>query len=1305
MYSTKNAQYGSREGNYGLPSKPPSQLAKRTTHGTQITLGQKNLPRVIPSFALPKVLRDPRQPGPKRHTAIVTRPPKSSATLSSTSTLHGAVQKSQSRSLLATKQQGHPQIRSLNDKLIKGPSQTTAETKAFCFSSNTPSCASIQKPAPKCTLKPAPKITPHVAPKSAHEAVVNVTPRCTARATPRTIVETIPKTAPRTLSDKPPSLKKTITSITRPFPPPSKKTAPAKAIASKSPSGCGIVKSKPKPKSPFLPKVLSQPLARRRSASMTSKTAATATEAEHANADHATKAGGNIFTSGRLPQKKRSSISMTSPDAPSPTTPHGDTRLTSAASESSRETSRKIIMKKRRDRAPVESIQLFEISQIQETGLADSHSVGSTHPKLDSETTVVDTNDNVVLMSQSGSFEKMVRFDRNPQTWDCESTHAVDAKGEAAKSVQNIPRHRQALNPRSSIRLQSTLQKEHAHSTVLPSVVSVKKHVVFRNDSPVFPSSQPIEALFSGVNTALVPGWFEAFNALSGLEFSHLCSIQALQKQIQYIWRSETLLSSGAITSTSTPDVLENVAQRLRIGAFCAVSFQGRYFVVIYPSHCQVMSLGSFGLEQPTGTDASLYYFIFEIEPEAVPPMLPIDPVPDPKFHERKLVYERLFSFDYQRLLPTNASDPHTLHAFYLVFPPSKIDMMSAFCSWLRECNPKCRILTSQQPGHMDIFRREAKCGTLVIHDNALSLIRHMPTMFVLLATNNSAINFWSFSDASQLFPLVPSTTEPGIRSSPAKLSMTPILERGAAILVTPTFILFKTHRFVPLLQWFKDKSSDDWAYRIVVPAGVTDLMLELAAQDGITNNVRQDRYRAWELLCELTEEGIHPEDDLCGSKVVVAPDLIHPYDEQSLINWFSTWSILNIDRHREFFVLATHETDRRSFTHVVLPPVDFKSPSKSTPNTIYESSSLTALRSLDDQEMTDAPTGPPTGPRAFNSRLLPNDRGATIHRYLEKLHDKNRDSFLLLYHKPVACYNIETSNQFDDPWADYSTTFNGWFKFLRPFNWKKRAYAGMFYTPAKLDSGTSKFTPNKPWIGIYRPAHPSRWLHSHSEDGGHEIIIWDPNACLLPKRQTEELFISDLDNAHQQFIEFLKDQAAIKGQGTYIESVWITGFNLPSHYHGLPIDATLLTIENAMERPIEFLPSSPAQLKQAGFIKVQDSNAQPPSIADSFTATKTGPEPSMPPTNKPQYMVVHPPPPLESDGTSTEYRNHFYDAVTEAVQKNGRNSVFKYLFMPTTVWYKSLRYEQRDYSHIMVLSWGQAFKNLGIFNRKKGET
>ncbi|KAL1900861.1 hypothetical protein Cpir12675_000737 [Ceratocystis pirilliformis] len=1251
MYITKNAQYGSREGKYGLPSKPPSQLAKRTIHDTQTTLGQKNLPRVAPSFALPKVLRDPQQPGPKRHAAIVPRPPKSSATLSSASTLHRAVQKPQSRSLIASKQQGHPQIRSLNGKLIKGTSQPTARPKSFYFSSNTLSytAASIQKPASIYEPKPAPKITPQVAPKAVQNAVVKVTTRYTARATLKTIVETIPKTAaPRALSDKPPSLKKTITSITRPFPSPSKYTAPAKAIASKSPSGCGIVKSKPKPKSTFLPKVLSQPLARR-SASMTSKTA-TAKEAEHINPDHATKAGGNIFTSGRLPQKKRSSISVTSPDAPSPTTPHGDTRLTSAASESSRETSRKVIMKKRRDRAPVESIQLFEISQIQETGLADSSSVGSTHPKLDSEATVVDTNGNVVLMSQAGSFEKMVRFDRNPQTWDCESTHAVDAKGEAATSVQNIPRHRQALNPRSSIRLQSTLQKEHAHSTVLPSVVSVKKHVVFRNDSPAFPSSQPIEASFSGVNTALVPEWFEAFNALSGLEFSHQCSIQALQKQIQYIWRSETHLSSGTITSTSTSDALNNVAQRLRIGAFCAISFQGRYCVVIYPSHCQVMRPGSFGLEQPTGTDASLYYFIFEIEAEAVPSILPIDPVPDPKFHERNLVYERLFSFNYQRLLPTNASDPHILHAFYLVFPPSKIDMMSAFCNWLRECNPKCRILTSQQPGHMEIFRREAKCGTLIIHDNVLSLIRHMPTMFVLLATNNSAINFWSFSDASQLFPLVPSITEPGIRSSPAKLSMTPILERGAAILITPTFILFKTHHFVPLLQWFKNKSSHDWAYRIVVPAGVTDLMLELAAQDGITNHMRQDRYRAWELLCELTEEDTYPEDDTYGSKVVIAPDLIHQYDEQSLINWFSTWSILNIDRHREFFVLATHETDRRSFTDVVLPPVDFKSQTTSNPDTAYESSSLTALQSLDDQEMADAPTGLPARPsKAFGSKLLPNDRGATIHRYLEKIHEKNRDSFLLLYNKPVACYNIESSDQFEDPWADYSTTFNVWFNFLRPFNWKKRAYAGIFYTPAKLDSDASKFTPSKPWIGIYRPAHPSRWLQSHSGDGSHEIIIWDPNACFLPKRQTEELFISDLDHAHQQFIQFLKDKATIKGQGTYIESVWITGFNLSSHYHGLPIDATLLTIENAMERPIEFLPSSPAQLKQAGFIKVQDSNTQPPPIADSFTATKTGPEPSMPFTNRPQYMVVHPPPPLESDGTSTEYRNHFYDAVTEA--------------------------------------------------------
>lgn len=844
--------------------------------------------------------------------------------------------------------------------------------------------------------------------------------------------------------------------------------------------------------------------------------------------------------------------------------------------------------------------------------------------------------------------------------------------------------------------------------------------------------ARKIEVSLDGIPKTSGEPWFTDLMKSKEISFTHTCVAKNLAFQLENI--ASAKLGAGNIRSDSSSEALENVAARLRLGSFGAVCFRDGYIIVVYPSRCNDWKADGFAAGATSPSEVDLSYMLFARGFDENPPPDQVQPLEPPAdgtpLGDRALVWQQILGFDYRRLLPKDlvkeGEPTKKRHAFFLVFPPSREAELDALCLYLRSCDRECLIYTNRE-GAWEYILKNPGLYTIIIHEATSWALRRLTNVHNLIPASDSRVTFWRATTAMTAHSDVP-LGESERWTPPGKIGLHRMLPSGKAILVTPSFLLTQPCRAAQFLIWYSERiaqSRHTRTNKIVVARGVCDYVREVADQRWMRHKsagasvgertgeacgvLREDceaTEAAWMTLRELFESS---RSGGCGrdpllAPIVCAPDELAPCDEQSLVNWFGWWSLMNLDAYRCFIVLGTDEADMGDGTAATfttrLPTYN--------PDMISDPEG--GVHDVTSQVAANC------GESKFICRRLPNDHPNSITSFLEGLNERYMynapyKTLAMIYKFPVG-FSCDESRRVSPDSHPRLRSFPSWFGFLRPYTrWLsvgefkppiagavKFVYGGLFYTPLDESDGSHSVrhegqNPRHPWLAFYRPARP-HLLSKKKHDGMYELIIWDwttPSKYPPSKFDGGDTVTDDkLSMAQRQLIDLISKKTGEKNAGSVLENVWLGGpksATLDAH----PMDVTLGFLEEIMEDTRFAIPATEMQLRDANYRKVvPQSQAQPLAPESPVMAARDD--------DVVHSDIFHPP---RGNGTvqPSRYKNVLFEQAQEVQRSRGvsKDGTFSFRFEPTTKWYEQQRKEGRAFEHVLVGRWKVGFDVLLI--------
>ena len=846
--------------------------------------------------------------------------------------------------------------------------------------------------------------------------------------------------------------------------------------------------------------------------------------------------------------------------------------------------------------------------------------------------------------------------------------------------------------------------------------------------------------------------WLEPFMAEETFNFRHACLAQTFQARVGDLI-NETL-ASGTLTSKFGESSMDQIAGFLRstlLGLFYAHSL---FNIIIFPSKCdEWMNLA---VQDPCETSASLSYIIFISKADCtdIPPPLtalmsrgdktigsgPSEPnAPEASNRETTLV--RLLKFDYKRLLPIRPGHkPLSQHNFFLVFPTSKGSVMMLLNSWLRACDPRCRVFTSHHAGSWEAFRLavDREPGVVIVHELLASAFRQFPKLSYYLT--RKCDEYWRFDEPDQPHLLSRMALVDDF-SAVNDVCLTRIFALRTAILLTPSFLLSEPRRTKELLRWFSQKDKRGFNYRLVTawnlfeylgelalekandrrrlydaetPLSVVD---KLASQLGLSPQDMDERYQAKKEALDLHLTRVEraglfdSEED--NSPLVYADQCIDPNDEQSLVNWFGWWSTLRTDQFRKFYVVGSSESIKRGLQGSRRVPIPrYSKATINDPDVVLEAF-LQTLREPVDQPIGDNGTrgtvrqfpGDQSGLlRSYDDEHLTRSV-SEIYKQIPRQSSKTRRWTLYAY--PVSWEGFEMADHFGDL-RSHSKRFKDWLDYCWPFyglngDTNFNTYVGLFYT--MVEDWDPQATPrdlNKvrrhPWIAVYRKPHHS--IHDC------EIIIWDAHAGSRDSGP-REVAEKDLLYMQRSLIRYLEDNTAAKNKRTRIDKVWLGGYKIEPNNESLnALDTTLQYLKRMLLSLPGMLPAAPPKLAELGFKRVvpgvpgKDDSKNVAMDLDSDVGDDESD------TADDTRIIFHPPRATKPlPGQRTRCTNKLYESARLArMNQSGIDGTMAYRYTPTLEWYQEQKAEGRGFEHICVEPCEVIFEILSV-NKTLAET
>nr|RBQ84413.1 hypothetical protein FVER53263_11335 [Fusarium verticillioides] len=768
--------------------------------------------------------------------------------------------------------------------------------------------------------------------------------------------------------------------------------------------------------------------------------------------------------------------------------------------------------------------------------------------------------------------------------------------------------------------------------------------------------------------------WSSIFEQHPILIFTHSCMTQDFWSQEAFLAAAK--LGTGSVISSGDPDSLATVANWLCVRSVGVLLYQQELCIFLYASFDKSVLL-QYHLFRPSShlTTRSLAPIVL---PEGVgggdvlPQMIPT-------------VFNRLLGFQYEQLLPEKALMDYSNHNFFLVFPTNAVEEAYFLSAWLRSCNPQCRLLSSLTTGHWASFRKLGQ-GVVIVHEEAIWATRLFPSVWTVLH-NVPNFNFRLFSISLQPSPFYPSLGQP-FRIGDVTLQT--ICGQKKAVLVTPSFVISQPQQAWAFFKWaYKYWQQHRGAFTLIVCADFENWVHEVAVmvkEDWETHRestrVREeDKATAEKEIDALFKCSQHvgevagPSDD-DQSVVVFAPDSIDGNDEQSLVNWFGWWSILNLDQYRHFTVVGSSSNAAiQRLTHQIRIP-QYTPSTSGNPDEVWGKVNP-AASSLVAQNQPAAERAPQR-----RLQLIPYDDGVSFQHFLGQLESDIRDRSWgpqTVFNRPISYWNMDMAHEFPE--------FGTYDRCLRYFNAKIHGHtfintgvAFCYTIEGPWKYGDNRETTNKnrrPWIAVYRPVELFRkpWREM-------ELIIWDP-VMKMPDNDAH-VYDGQLIEAQREMIRLAEESY----NKLPLVKVWIKGSNVIPQGLTDPVDITIHQLQHLMKNLKVSIPAGHPAMRSQGWREVRSGNPPVRSRSSSPQAMNVdGPTGTDDAADEDLKIVFHAPRGKNMD-RPTKCKNRLFMHCENKRSEGYRGRTMDFVFRPTLDWYDEQVQEGRGFEHIRVMPW-----------------
>lgn len=789
--------------------------------------------------------------------------------------------------------------------------------------------------------------------------------------------------------------------------------------------------------------------------------------------------------------------------------------------------------------------------------------------------------------------------------------------------------------------------------------------------------------------------WLSSFKEQARLIFKHTCTAQDFFGQPSI---REVQLYQGNVSSATAGIALEALGDRLSIGSLGIFHYGEDCCVLLYPSRCE-----DWAGQTSSALDAKQYPLRCSIFRSSFGPSMlaPITTTTSQSTDQalRTMDHRKFCGVSYERLIPSdvwNTGKPH----FFLAFPKHSSQQAILVSQWLRYSSSDCSISVSTFAGHWSSFIKLGH-GTVIIHEDAVWAIRRFPGFVNLLHGPRARFSFWVFSRALQAQPMVLSIKAPSIGLGDPRLL--PIFPSDIAVLVTPSFLVSQPAQAYALVKWFRQRASGP--DKLVTCAGIDQWLCDLATAKLLPDEDRREaggvsetRLKTSFMLREFVDAtGL---DGVDGSHVS-APDLIDGNDEQSLVNWFGWWSIMNMDRVRKFYVFGSSDSyPRKGFTRRI-KWLNYQTGTVNDPTEVDARFKSAEERS--GKSVTQSAVG------GSLLRLIPDERALTLQNHIAALHSSAMATGwcpIIPYRIPVSYWSSDMAYHFRDYHSEFQT-YDSWFRFFKssqgtkpPTGPKKLAgyntLGGLFYTiDGKWDpkAFTQDVLPfRRPWIALYRPVEPHRRYWEESE-----LFIWD-----LTSRDKfhpgQKVYEGDLMEAQRQLIDLVRSQSPHLNLKLPLRRVWLGGFDRLSSIYTHPLEITLDQFNAFLQDLKRTVPSPADKIEGRGWRLVNHGMAPPGPIGDPMDLDdQPAQEHEAVQEGAADLKMIYHPPRGNGRQRRSKCANRLYQWSKEA-EKQGHDE-FEYTFRPTMEWYLEQLAEGRGFEHIKVMSWEAIFAQLHIMS------
>ncbi|KAF4120946.1 chromo domain-containing protein 1 [Geosmithia morbida] len=670
------------------------------------------------------------------------------------------------------------------------------------------------------------------------------------------------------------------------------------------------------------------------------------------------------------------------------------------------------------------------------------------------------------------------------------------------------------------------------------------------------------------------------------LAFRHTCTAVDFGTQFRRSPQLVLNLARGSITALSEPAALESLAQWLRPAARAVMFHTDNYCILAFPADSSEWELEAADVPK---TDGPLKFTIFERTFSDTD--LPKTDEKGPRGlqdWELSLPKElaRMSALDSSQVLPHNDRRLLGRRQVFLAFPPGAIEESRLIAQWfITVSNLECDIYDSLSPGAWSQFLKRG-CGTVVIHEDALWKTRQFPGMLSVLdqvAAGNYAISVFKkgYGDNEVL------AEWPGTSRLTGDIGLLPVFSGGKAFLMTPSFVITQPHQASLFLGYFnRSLAITKAAFRaiLIVPADFEDWLADLIVErsrrptDKNLEHHKKDieslekMMNYMDQLVALTHEG-----DL-SSPLVYAPAMIDASDEQSLVNWFGWWSIMNMNQ------IGMRESDDEE----VMRAVEAKellslgtTEAATTTTTTASAPTLVSGLSLTDRTAEKRLGG------ATRLKIVPNDEVRTLREHLKNIQKTARSlqPMLWVYFIPVTHWDSR-KDRLALGKRPTGASFSQWFRYMSPFdsqggNHGINTSATLFYT-SEGGGGIASSDINaasRPWLVFFRPVEPHRKTWKETE-----LLIFDP-AYRGRVGARDVVHEGDLVDVQQRLLASVNEFNANKNPTMPLTKVWLAGWrNSIESPHAEALDITLDFLDLCIRDPKMWLPAPKEAMESRGW-------------------------------------------------------------------------------------------------------------------------